>query len=110
MSKSAEGKSLLETGRVLFVRADGRKGYADGAPYDAIHVGAAAHTLHDDLLKQLGSPGRMFIPVEEGESSNGLHFGSNQYIWVVDKDEHGNVSKKRTMGVRYVPLTDTSGG
>jgi len=26
---------------------DGRKGYPDGGPYDAIHVGAAAATIPD---------------------------------------------------------------
>ncbi len=40
---------------------------------------------------------RLFIPVEE----NFL-----QYIWVIDKKEDGSVEKKKTYGVRYVPLTD----
>ena len=33
---------LLETGRVKFLVGDGRKGYEPDAPFDAIHVGAAA--------------------------------------------------------------------
>lgn len=33
---------LMETGRVKFVVGDGRKGYESAAPFDAIHVGAAA--------------------------------------------------------------------
>jgi protein-L-isoaspartate(D-aspartate) O-methyltransferase len=41
---------------------------------------------------------RMFIPV-------GDRLG-DQYIWVIDKKEDGSVVKERTMGVRYVPLTD----
>jgi protein-L-isoaspartate(D-aspartate) O-methyltransferase len=32
--------------------------------------------------------------------------GYGQWIWVVDKDKNGKVTKSRTMGVRYVPLTD----
>jgi len=30
---------------ILVVAGDGRLGYPDGAPYDAIHVGAAAATI-----------------------------------------------------------------
>jgi hypothetical protein len=57
--------------------------------YDAIHVGAAAPTLSSELVNQLASPGRMFIPV-------GTHA---QYIQQVDKDENGDVTTKKIMGV-----------
>lgn len=103
MRKSEEGRRLLDSGKVEFVTGDGRKGYPDAGPYDAIHVGAAASDLHPILVEQLRSPGRMFIPVEDAED-RGM-FGA-QYIWVVDKDENGQVKKKRDMGVRYVMLTD----
>lgn len=33
------------------------------APFDVIHVGAAAPTLPTALVDQLAKPGRMFIPV-----------------------------------------------
>lgn len=101
MSKSAEGKELLKSGRVQFVCGDGRKGWPKDALYDAIHVGAAAREAHEELLQQLKSPGRLFIPV--GES------GGNQYIWVIDKDKDGKINRKREYGVRYVPLTDAPG-
>lgn len=58
MSKSADGQEMLRTGQVVFVKADGRKGWKDGAPYDAIHVGAAAVQLHAQLIEQLKAPGR----------------------------------------------------
>jgi protein-L-isoaspartate(D-aspartate) O-methyltransferase len=29
-----------------------------------------------------------------------------QHIYVVDKDENGKVTRRRDMGVQYVPLTD----
>jgi len=29
-----------------------------------------------------------------------------QHIYVIDKDENGNVVKKKEYGVQYVPLTD----
>ena len=100
MAKSKDGRAMLEKGRVQFVCGDGRKGYREDGPYDAIHVGAAAQSFHAELLEQLKSPGRMFIPVE-GQSGFG-----DQSIYVVDKDQEGNIRKERSMGVRYVPLTD----
>ena len=35
----------LNSGRIKIVCGDGRKGHADLAPFDAIHVGAAAPTM-----------------------------------------------------------------
>ncbi|KAI1207518.1 S-adenosyl-L-methionine-dependent methyltransferase [Annulohypoxylon truncatum] len=121
MAKSPEGRALLESGRARFRVGDGRKGWSEPKPtaqqpgvggpavetdvkdeeggWDAIHVGAAAEELHEELVRQMRSPGRMFIPVED---ENALE----QYIWTVDKDEHGVVKKERLYGVRYVPLTD----
>ncbi|KAI1169695.1 protein-L-isoaspartate O-methyltransferase-domain-containing protein [Nemania sp. FL0916] len=118
MGKSAGGRELLASGRVRFQLGDGRQGWVDsempGAAtnvggvadeddaqgWDAIHVGAAAAEMHSELVRQLRRPGRMFIPVEDERT----HW--DQHIWVVDKDEHGKVEKKRLYGVRYVPLTD----
>ena len=92
------------------------KGYISEAPYNAIHVGAAAPTMPQSLIDQLASPGRLFIPVEDGE------FDGGQSIWQVDKDAEGNVTRTRLFGVsvsdplpqklsssfdaQYVPLTD----
>jgi protein-L-isoaspartate(D-aspartate) O-methyltransferase len=97
MAKSAEGRELLESGTVKFVKGDGRKGYAEQAPYEAIHVGAAAAGWHAELTDQLAAPGRLFVPVEED---------GNQFVWVVDKKEDGSVVKEKMYGVQYVPLTD----
>ncbi len=58
MAKSADGKEMLEKGRVRFVKADGRLGFKEGGPYDAIHVGAAAASMHQTLIDQLKAPGR----------------------------------------------------
>ncbi|KAI9891598.1 MAG: hypothetical protein M1814_002532 [Vezdaea aestivalis] len=99
MRKSSVGAGLLEQGRVTFLKADGRLGFAERQPYDAIHVGAAARELHDSLLDQLKAPGRMFIPVDNENSAG-------QVIWVIDKDEKGEIGKKKLFAVSYVPLTD----
>jgi protein-L-isoaspartate(D-aspartate) O-methyltransferase len=97
MAKSQEGSALLKDSIVKFVCGDGRKGYPEGAPYDAIHVGAAAAGWHKALEEQLKAPGRMFIPVEEGFL---------QHIYCVDKAEDGSVTKSKLFGVNYVALTD----
>ncbi|KAL8925139.1 MAG: hypothetical protein Q9208_003644 [Pyrenodesmia sp. 3 TL-2023] len=96
MQKSEDGRAMLREGKVKFVKGDGREGYREGGPYDAIHVGAAAKEEHKGLVEQLRAPGRMFIPVGVG----------SQWIWVVDKDEKGEVRREKQYGVRYVPLTD----
>ncbi|KKY30345.1 putative protein-beta-aspartate methyltransferase [Diaporthe ampelina] len=104
MSRSEEGRALLASGRVRFRVGDGRKGWAepgeDEAGWDVIHVGASAVKVHDELVQQLRSPGRMFIPVDDEDG------GGGQHIWAVDKDAQGEVTRKRLFSVRYVPLTD----
>ncbi|RKP23217.1 protein-L-isoaspartate O-methyltransferase [Syncephalis pseudoplumigaleata] len=87
----------LHQGRVELITGDGRLGYAPEAPYDCIHVGAAASRSPTELLKQLKAPGRMFIP-------EGPEF--EQSILQYDKDADGEITKRALMGVMYVPLTD----
>ncbi|KAL4792323.1 protein-L-isoaspartate O-methyltransferase [Aspergillus venezuelensis] len=108
MSKSQEGRKLLETECVKFIKADGRRGWPEGAPYDAIHVGAAAAELHSLLVEQLRAPGRMFIPVSSGEGLSNTVLGDGQYIWVVEKKPDGSIHKEKVFAVSYVPLTDPS--
>lgn len=100
----------LESGQIEMITGDGRKGrptffffffcilnsfsppstgYAVAGPYDCIHVGAAAPTIPQDLIDQLAQPGRLFIPVGTGI----------QEIIQVDKDDRGNIQKKRLFGV-----------
>jgi protein-L-isoaspartate(D-aspartate) O-methyltransferase len=108
VAKSEQGRQWLESGKVRFVKGDGRLGFADDdgddeggerereRGYDAIHVGAAAKEAHEVLVRQLRRPGRLFIPVGEDV----------QFIWIIDKMEDGTVVREKQFGVRYVPLTD----
>jgi protein-L-isoaspartate(D-aspartate) O-methyltransferase len=49
---------------VIIRRGDGRRGWAEHAPYDAIVVSAAFETMEPELISQLKSPGgRMVAPV-----------------------------------------------
>jgi protein-L-isoaspartate(D-aspartate) O-methyltransferase len=62
MRKGERGRKFIDDGKVQFVLGDGRKGWREGLGssegYDAIHVGAAALELHQELVDQLNSPGR----------------------------------------------------
>ncbi|KAK8910335.1 hypothetical protein QC760_001293 [Botrytis cinerea] len=94
--KSEEGKKWLREKNVEFVVGDGREGWKgsdEEEGWDAIHVGAAAKEIHEALIEQLRSPGRMFIPVEDSQRELG-----GQHIWVVDKDGEGKVSKEKLYG------------
>ncbi|KAM8921390.1 protein-L-isoaspartate(D-aspartate) O-methyltransferase-like [Pelodytes ibericus] len=83
---------------IKLVVGDGRLGHPEEGPYDAIHVGAAAAKVPQQLLNQLKPGGRMILPV-------GPEFGS-QSLEQYDKASDGTITQTRIMGVMYVPLTD----
>lgn len=59
--KSSKKKTTLHFKCFLFIQVgDGRKGYPQEGPYDAIHVGAAAPTLPHEVL--------FYIPKEKLQS------------------------------------------
>ncbi|TXG50817.1 hypothetical protein EZV62_023341 [Acer yangbiense] len=94
IEKSAAA-ALLKEGSLSMHVGDGREGWPEFAPYDAIHVGAAAPEIPQPLIDQLKPGGRMVIPV-------GNIF---QDLKVVVKNLDGSVSVRSETSVRYVPLT-----
>uniref|UniRef100_A0A7S2XWK2 protein-L-isoaspartate(D-aspartate) O-methyltransferase n=1 Tax=Fibrocapsa japonica TaxID=94617 RepID=A0A7S2XWK2_9STRA len=87
--------------RVKIVPGDGWKGMPEHAPYDAIHVGAAAVEIPEALVRQLKVGGRMVIPVGPQDGV--------QMLYQVDctSNEEPIADSYRAvplMGVRYVPL------
>jgi protein-L-isoaspartate(D-aspartate) O-methyltransferase len=80
------------------VRAEnGRLGWPEHAPYDAILVTAAASEVPPALIDQLKPGGTLVIPV-----------GSRDYaqdLLVITKREDGSVQKRDVLPVVFVPLT-----
>ncbi len=64
-------KKLISLGyiNVRVINADGSKGLARYAPYDAIIVAAAAPTIPDELINQLKNNGRLIVPVGQSPDS-----------------------------------------
>ncbi|KAL9189726.1 hypothetical protein ACHAXT_009401 [Thalassiosira profunda] len=119
MSKSnilKEDGYLFDSKTVEVHLGDGWKGYPEGSPYNAIHVGAAAADFPQELMKQLAVGGVMVIPVGPE--------GGTQYLYRVERvGDRGEVvgagsdtskgfveedyNVRRVLGVRYVPLVRT---
>lgn len=51
------------------------QGYSELGPYNAIHVGAAAPELPNELVQQLARPGRLVIPIDNP-------LGDAQYVQI----------------------------
>ncbi len=80
---------------------DGYGGWPAAAPFDAIIVTAAPTTVPQPLIDQLKPGGRMVIPV--GAASD------VQHLLLVEKQSDGRTTTRRTLPVRFVPLTRDRG-
>ncbi|TSC95325.1 MAG: protein-L-isoaspartate(D-aspartate) O-methyltransferase [Parcubacteria group bacterium Athens1014_10] len=92
--KNASKYNFIKNGRIKFFCLDGSKGLPDEAPFDKIHVAAAAAQIPTALKDQLKIGGRLIMPV--GDSSQELilleKIGENQY------------KEKHYPGFVFVPL------
>ena len=84
----------LDIYNVQFRPGDGWEGWPKYAPYDGIIVTAAANRLPEKLLQQLGSGGRMVIPVGDP--------GYQELTLVTRMNDH--FEQVSLGGVSFVPL------
>jgi len=94
---AAERLAALGVSNVEFRVGDGRQGWPEHAPYDAIIVTAAATgEIPPALLEQLKPGGRMVVPTGASMLA--------QELVLVTKDEGGRIAKRNLFPVAFVPL------
>jgi len=76
---------------------DGYNGWPEAAPFDGILVTAAAPYVPKPLVDQLKPGGRLVIPLGGQWQVQELH--------VIEKKPDGSTASRRTIPVRFVPLT-----
>lgn len=86
--------NFVESERAVFITGDGTKGLPDQAPFDRIHVGAAANKIPPVLLEQLSIKGKLVIP-------QGIDF---QDIILIQKTSRDKYQQKNFPGFSFVPL------
>jgi protein-L-isoaspartate(D-aspartate) O-methyltransferase len=92
----APNKGIQGNIEVIVQHGNGWNGLSKHGPFDAIHVGAQAETIPEELLDQLKLGGRMIIPIGPMQQA--------QQFTRVDKDMNGVVTTSSCGTVRFVPL------
>jgi len=95
--RAAEGLAKLGYRNVFTRIGDGYNGWPEAAPFDSVIVTAAAPSIPAPLIDQLKPGGRLVIPV-------GAQW-EVQELLVVEKKADGATTTRRTIPVRFVPLT-----
>lgn len=85
--------------RVSTTVGNGREGWPEHAPYDAIIVTAAGESVPQPLIDQLAEEGRMIIPVGASPAA--------QELVLIRKGARGRITRTDLLPVRFVPLTDS---
>ena len=86
---------LTELGypNIRFAVGDGREGWREEAPFDAILAAASAEEVPPPLLEQLASGARLVLPLGVDQ----------QDLWLFTRTREGHVSRN-LLPVRFVPL------
>jgi protein-L-isoaspartate(D-aspartate) O-methyltransferase len=76
---------------------DGKLGWQDQAPFEAILVAAFGRAVPEALRNQLAPGGKLIMPVGNAEW---------QHLMLYSKDAMGRVSSESLAGCRFVPLVE----
>lgn len=104
---SSADRELFESKTIQLRVGNGWEGWPEEAPYDAIHVGAAAEELPQSLAAQLKVGGVLIVPI-------GPH-GHAQVLYKIERVKQHQADNarafdpsdyrmKQLLGVQYVPL------
>eukprot|EP01062_Namystynia_karyoxenos_P015780 TRINITY_DN15751_c0_g1_i1.p1 TRINITY_DN15751_c0_g1~~TRINITY_DN15751_c0_g1_i1.p1 ORF type:complete len:270 (+),score=28.05 TRINITY_DN15751_c0_g1_i1:73-882(+) len=88
----------LPPGAVDVHCSDGRLGWPEAAPFDFIHVGAAADAIPPALVAQLTPGGRLILPLQAGRGSGVTH------LRCLDRAADGTTVCHTGPEVSFVPL------
>ncbi|MCC6301328.1 MAG: protein-L-isoaspartate(D-aspartate) O-methyltransferase [Gammaproteobacteria bacterium] len=93
-------RHLQESGsdNVALRIGDGRLGWPEHAPYDAVIVTAAAPEIPGALLDQLKTGGRLIAPL-------GLRHAAQELV-LFTKDANGGIHRRIILPVAFVPLVE----
>ena len=93
-----DGKQgLLDSSQLKLLTRDGFAGYAEDAPYDCIHVGAAPERVPPALKEQLKPGGVLLLPVGPANDQ--------AFVRITRSADGARYDEERLFSVRYVPLT-----
>ena len=88
--------NFVKSDRVKFYLQSGYKGLEEKAPFDRIHIAAAAYKVPENLIKQLKIGGKMIIPIRK-----------NNDLILITKTKKG-IDRKSFHGFTFVPLVKDS--
>ncbi|HTP82282.1 MAG TPA: protein-L-isoaspartate(D-aspartate) O-methyltransferase [Alphaproteobacteria bacterium] len=95
-ARAAETLQRLGYPNVEVKSGDGRAGWPEKAPFDAVIVTAAAAEIPAALVEQLKPGGRMVIPVGAPDG--------DQRLTVIEKSASGETRSRVVLPVAFVPL------
>lgn len=98
---AAEHLSAAGYDNVHVLNADGTRGWADEAPFDAILVSAGAPVVPESLLAQLAVGGRLVVPVGSTKQVQEL-------LRITNRGD-GEFDREDLADVRFVPLIGEQG-
>ncbi len=82
---------------IVVKHGNGRLGWNEHAPFDAIIVTAAAESVPDALIRQLATDGHLIIPLERDAYS--------QILVLLTRTRNGEIHQREILPVVFVPLT-----